>query len=182
MGGDKPARREEPAVTHPTDDAHAHELAGELGHEDGIRRQRARHHLVFLGSASVPALVRALRSPDRTVRWEAAKALVGLRDPRALEALGHALADEDDGVSWLAAMALIELGRPGLEAALRAVTQHPSSYNVGVGAHHVMHELGKKGYAEILAPAMRALESMERESAAPGACERALEALEALDA
>lgn len=149
-------------------------LVRELAHPDELRRQRARHELVFLGAAAVPHLRRVLSSESREVRWEAAKALHCLAHRDAAVELGQALGDDDDAVGWLAAMALIRLGREGLEPALRALVQHGNPCRACANAHHVLHELRRLGHAELVDPVIEAIESSDRETRAPVEAERAL--------
>lgn len=153
-------------------------LIQELAHEDELHRQRARHELVFLGDAALPALERALTSPDRNVRWEAAKALACHPRPAVAAALGRALADEDDGVSWLAAMTLIQLGDAALRPTLEAIVAQRQSCHACASAHHVLHELRRGEHAELVDPVIEAIESADRHIRAPVAAERALLALQ----
>src|SRR5512143_647983 len=85
-----------------------------LADHDGIVRNEAREYLVRMGKPAVPALIDALRSLSVHTRWESAKALSDIRDPRAAPALVDALEDEESAVRWLAARALIGLGRNAL--------------------------------------------------------------------
>jgi hypothetical protein len=59
--------------------------------------------------SSLPALITALKAPDKLARLQAAKAMAVLRDPRTVPALGDALADSDKNVRFYAAYALGEI-------------------------------------------------------------------------
>ena len=74
-----------------------------LTSKDGLARKRAREELVEIGQPAVPYLLEALKDKRRDVRWEAAKALSEIGDPRAALALVSALEDNDPGIRWLAA-------------------------------------------------------------------------------
>lgn len=91
----------------PTDIA---SILTQLNSNEGIARQRARERLVKLGASAVPCLIEMLTDPRDHLRWEAAKALSEIGDPKAAPALVQALEDDYCGVRWLAAEALIKLG------------------------------------------------------------------------
>lgn len=63
-----------------------------LASKDGMTRQKARKSLVALGKPAVSSLVRALqKSESDQLRWEAAKALGAIGDPRSIPRLVKAL-------------------------------------------------------------------------------------------
>ncbi|MGE3073392.1 MAG: HEAT repeat domain-containing protein [Dehalococcoidia bacterium] len=132
-----------------------------LGSADGTTRHAARVALVTAGASTVPGLIEALRSQNSEARWEAAKALGELRDPSAAPALVDALTDDRPGVRWLAAEALSQMGRSSLDALLHGLVQHSESAWFREGAHHVLQVLAKGDLREVLAPLLRALDSVE---------------------
>ena len=69
-------------------------------------RVAAGNTLVKIGSPAVEALTVALHNPNRDVRFNAARALGEIRDPRALESLLDLLRDENRTVRLAAARAL----------------------------------------------------------------------------
>ena len=73
--------------TDPTATSDVKTLVGLLGSKDGITRTRARDALVDIGRPAVAALVGALMDRNQTVRWESAKALGQIQDPRSVDAL-----------------------------------------------------------------------------------------------
>jgi HEAT repeat protein len=103
-------------------------LINDLGSQDGLVRVRARRALVTIGAKTVTALEEVLKSKDLGKRWEAAKALGQIKDPRATEALIRALEDEMFDVRWLAAEGLIAIGRPVLVPLMRRLTKETDSY------------------------------------------------------
>ena len=95
-------------------------LLNALHSEDGEERRRARLSLVSLGSEAVDPLIELLPDPEHEVRWEAAKALGEIADPRSAPALVETLEDAGFDIRWLAAEGLIALGKAGLEPLLEA--------------------------------------------------------------
>lgn len=147
--------------------SHIDGLVAALADKDGLRRLRAREQLVDIGGPAAPALIEALKSPDDNVRWEAAKALGLIRDPRAAAALVDALEDMNPAVRWLAARALIALGRAGLIAVLRGVERCVDNMWMQEGVIHVLHSLVRSGIAPEAQPILEALEDIEPRVEAP---------------
>lgn len=141
-------------------------------------RAAARRALVELGPLAREPLVAALRSPNHTVRWEAAKALSELADPASGPALVQALTDERFDVRWLAAVGLIALGQAGLVPLLQAL-EHASWDRVLLrdGARHILRAQLGGPHGHALAPVVTALEGPEPAVTAPLAAYRALGAL-----
>ncbi len=136
-------------------------LLAALHSEDGLKRQEARHSLVFLRSEAVDALVEMLKDPNHEVRWEAAKALGEIADPRSAPALVEILGDAGFDIRWLAAEGLIALGKVALEPLLEALLKKSDSVYLREGAHHVLYDLSHKGFRDQLAPVMAALEGVD---------------------
>jgi HEAT repeat protein len=63
-------------------------------------------------SGSTESLIEALRHDDPNVRWEAARALGVIRDPRAVLPLIAALGDRDPDVRRKAALSLSKIRDP----------------------------------------------------------------------
>jgi HEAT repeat protein len=152
-------------------------LVRDLACNDGIARVTARRSLVAIGKPAVSALVSALRSKNKSVRWEAAKALGQIGDAAATEALVKALEDKMFDVRWLAAEALIRIGHKAIVLLLRALVRRPDSYWLREGAHHVLHDIEKGRLDQLLQPVLVALEDVEPSVEVPYAAEKALDAL-----
>ena len=150
---------------------------GALDSADGVERHAARVQLEEIGSPAVPGLVRALHSPGEHVRWEAAKALGEIADPRAAPALVDALEDDKASIRWLAATALINLGRDALVPLLQGMESNCDSYSFREGAHRVLHSLVKDGIADEAIPVLEALEDLEPRVEAPVAAYHVLQDL-----
>jgi HEAT repeat protein len=128
-----------------------------LASKDGVLRCKARAALVELGKPAVEALVSALKDRNQTVRWESAKALGAIRDPKSIDALVAALQDKLFDVRWLAAEALIGIGDESVKPILQALVDCPKSEELREGAHHVLHDLVTSQYRDDLKPLMTAL-------------------------
>ncbi len=151
------------------------ELIDHLASSNPVLRQTSRRQLVEIGSPEVTrALIHELTHPDDHVRWEAAKALATLADPVAAHALMHAMEDDNSDVRWVAAEALIALGEDGLITVLSGLTRRARSFDYCKSAHHVVHHMRQRGYDEVLAPVIEALDTLEPGVAAPPAAFNAL--------
>jgi HEAT repeat protein len=133
-------------------------LINDLSSKDGIKRHKARIALVEIGAPSVEPLVKALGDRSQTARWESAKALGQIMDPRSIDALVKALQDRLFDVRWLAAEALIAIGDKSVKPLLQALIDYPGSEYVREGAHHVLHDLRGGQYGDILGPVITSME------------------------
>jgi HEAT repeat protein len=153
-------------------------LIGDLASKDGLVRESARASLVAVGRPATGALIKSLADRHRQVRWEAAKALSQIADPRAAPALVRALEDDEFSVRWLAATGLTALRSKGLAPLLRALTKRSDSVSLLQGAHHVLHDVMRRGVPkEVVQPVLAALEDVEPSLEVPLAARAALDAL-----
>jgi HEAT repeat protein len=153
-------------------------LVAALTGKDGLARKRARDELVEIGRPAVPYLLEALKDKRTYVRWEAAKALSELGDPRAAEGLVVALSDNDPGIRWMAAEGLIAAEREGLPPLLEALLAQGESTRLREGARHVLNVLAKnEKLPQEVVPVLQALHSAQPTTEAPRAAKMALEAL-----
>ena len=150
---------------HAVNDRQLQTLLSELGSRNGMDRRRAREALVKIGEAATDALSQSLSHHNVTIRWEAAKALGAIADPKAAPALVQSLTDESFEVQWLAAEALIALGEDALVPLLEGLIDEFGSVYMRQGAHHVLHDLERR---DLLNPAtqkvledLRELEPLE---------------------
>jgi len=152
-------------------------LMVDLSCDDILKCQNARRSLVALGHEAVPNLVEALRSKKHWVRWEAAKALAQIADPSAAQALVDALRDKEFDVRWLAAEGLIKIGHKSLKPLLIALIDHSDSMWLRQGAHHVLHDMDKSKFDELISPLLPALNDSEPSEFIPVLAEKTLESL-----
>jgi hypothetical protein len=140
-------------------------LIKDLHDDDGIVRQEARQTLEFIGKPAVDFLIPLLKDRNDDVRWEAAKALTEIADPRAASPLADILMDHHFGVRWLGAEGLIALGRTALIPTLEGVVRHPESAWLRERVHHVLHDLSQRDpeVKALVAPVLTALEGVEPE-------------------
>jgi HEAT repeat protein len=153
-------------------------LIRQLGHEDGLQREKARNVLVDIGHPATESLIGVLRGPNELVRWEAAKALSQIADPQAAPSLVRALEDSSFGVRWLAAEGLISTSRAGLLPLLEALVHHSDSAWLREGAHHILRTLAtEENLHDLLAPVLLALNDTEPALEVPPAAQSALDEL-----
>lgn len=159
-------------------------LIAELSDHDGMARQKARFELEKIGDPAVDALIGVLQTQSGPAVWEAAKALIKIRSPKAAPALVDTLENNDPGVRWVASEALTALGMHGLEPLMAALASRSTSGTLRDGAHHVLNTLITKNYlldkyAEMVKPVLAALDSPERVASVQSAAYEALEQLRA---
>lgn len=152
-------------------------LIDDLASPDGLVRQCARESLVAVGEPAVPLLMDTLRDRRANVRWEAAKALAMIRDPRAASALVKALEDRQAGVRWVATEGLIALNRAALPPLMRALMRHANSVWLRMGAHAVLRVLAKQGWEDEVTLVVAALDGAQPALWVPTAAWGALNAL-----
>lgn len=123
----KPSRREAAA------------LVKGMAQVKGAALMRLRKAVERMGRVAAAPLEDALaHSPDRDVRWEAAKALGHLADPGSIAGLIKALGDEDADVGRVAADALLAMKERALRPLFRALVRHSDSTGLREGVRHVL--------------------------------------------
>lgn len=150
-------------------------LLATLGDTHPAERLRARRKLVVVNGPAVPMLVRMLSSPVRLERWEAAKTLAEIADPRSAAALVRALEDDDHDVRWVAGEALVAVGRDALRPLLEALMERSDSLWLRKRSHYVLGGLRERHGIEEVGPVLRALEGPAPEEGVPIAAWRLLE-------
>ena len=116
-------------------------LISELGSDDGLIRQNARHKLAKMGKDSLDVLAELLIHPKHVYRWEAAKILEEIGDPISIPLLLQALEDDKVDIRWIAAKGLIKIGTVSIVPLLKALEEKSDSVFLLEGAHHVFFEL-----------------------------------------
>jgi HEAT repeat protein len=160
------------------------DLVNKLSNNDGFVREKARLALIDIGEEAVPAIVKALAS-NQQVRWEAAKALVKIADPRSIAPLIKVLQDEVFDIRWLAAEALIAIGTDSIKPLLAALADESKELFLREGAHHVIKYIisqnpKKREMNEILKSVESALDGSVPSIMVAGAAKDALEKLKTL--
>jgi HEAT repeats len=126
----------------------------------------------------VSNLIETLSKGSREDRLQAAQFLGMIKDTQAVYALVYALEDEDHDVRWAAMEALIALNQACLEPLLQALMKDFESVWLREGAHHILHQLLKKGsLTEPVVRVFTALEGIEPFIEVPWAAEAAWEEL-----
>jgi HEAT repeat protein len=149
----------------------------ELGSRDGMVRQQARGSLVAVRKPAIVHLAKLTRDRNEQVRWEAAKALGEIADPKTAAPLTCALEDEEFDVRWLAAEGLITLKNKGLPPLLKALIKRPQSVWLREGAHHILHDLSRTNLRKQVKALLEALEGVEPEIEVPTAAQKLLNSL-----
>lgn len=153
-------------------------LVRALAGSDWVVREHARIAIEAAGGAAISPLVEALESDDLWLHREAARVLSRIGDPRSVDALVKALRDEEFGVRWMAAEGLIAIGEASVLPLLQALIDEAGSVRLREGAHHVLHDLVRKGIQrEALLPVLRALRSAEPAATGPTSAFRAYQRL-----
>lgn len=146
---------------------------------NGIDRRRARMKIAEFGYKATPYMIDALKSANDELRWEAAKALIEIRDPRAAQALAEALSDESFEIQWLAAEALIELDGYALKPLLKKLIADYDSPDVRRAAHQILMALKRKDLLdEEVIKVIEEVSVLEPLEPYPIAAKKALAALE----
>jgi HEAT repeats len=169
------------------------ELIAKLAGKSGQVRENARQRLVVIGKPAVSALIEALKQRDKLIRWEAAKTLGEIRDPKAAPALVKGLRDRVFEIRWLAAEGLIAIGRGALPPLLNELIKYPENPWLQQGAHHVLshfaandiyvthhefaHPKQNTSLKELLQPLVSALEGVEPSLEVPRAASEVLDEL-----
>jgi len=170
-------------------------LIDELASKDGKVREKARLSLADIGEKTVPPLIEMLSSSNQTQRWEAAKTLGQIGDPKAVPFLIDALGDGDFDFRWLAAEGLIKMGDNVVVPLLQALVKNPDSNLLYDAAHHIFNHLvggdanivhhvadhphSQSEYLKILNPVISAIEGRARQVETPVVAQVALNKLKA---
>ena len=150
-----------PTVSPLEQEATVDSLMTRLHSHDALQRQEAHRALVAIGQPALPALVEALTNVDDRVRFEAAKALIEIHDPKAVPALIGALEDERSQIRWVAAEGLTRLGSASRGPLLHALIEHSDSVLLREGAHHILRCWARLGWGDEVGPVLAALEDIE---------------------
>ena len=154
-------------------------LVQTLESRDGMARQQARERLVAIGRVAARHLAKGLTDDRPYVRWEAANALVDIRDKESAVDLVKSLEDLEFDIRWLAAKGLITRRRDSLEPLFIALEHHADSEWLRDGAHHVVHVLSEQGLRESVVSVVAALEGRAPSITVPNAAKEALDRLRA---
>jgi len=127
------------------------ELIEDLGENTFQDRHQARLQLVERGQESIPALLDALSSPNRHVRWGAVQSLRELQEPSTAPNLVEMLKDDDPGIRWTARDSLIQMGSDSLLPLLRKYFDDFGSVLIREGTQHILQALKEDKVLEELA-------------------------------
>ncbi len=111
---------------------------GEISYHD---RHQARLLLVEHGREVIPALVKALASSNRHIRWGAVQVLGELKEADTASFLVEMLKDADPGVRWAARDSLIRMGRAAIRPLLEKYIDDFGSILIRKATQHILREL-----------------------------------------
>jgi CHAT domain-containing protein/HEAT repeat protein len=141
------------------------------------RRWASKSLRTFGDHGTIPALIRALRDSDETVRFHAARAMEAIPDKRATSTLVATLRDSSTGVRRSAARALGAIGDRGAVPAL--IEGLRSGGAVAESVEHALSLIGDASSTSLLLPlldapaaelrlrVLRVLEELEDKAAGP---------------
>ncbi|MBW1801284.1 MAG: HEAT repeat domain-containing protein [Deltaproteobacteria bacterium] len=157
-------------------------LVETLNSKDGLARQHARHDLVRIGEAALPALIKAFENKGDITHWEVAKTLSQIGSPEAAEVLVETLEDKEFSVRWIAAEGLIHIGDDAVAPLVTALKDRPESVWLREGAHHVLHDLISQKRidnrkTQMISPLLDALNHIAPEEETLSAATKALDLL-----
>ena len=121
----------------------ARELIKFLGHPQQTVREKARNYLIEIGSPAVPELLKALKDPDPTVRWQATIVLGQIRHPKTITRLLKALKHPKPEIRLVATYALGEISDPRAIPGLLEALEDPDE-NVRWHAAYALGEIRRK--------------------------------------
>jgi HEAT repeat protein len=125
------------------------DLIEDLGKTSFQERHQARLLLVQRGRESIPALIEALSSPNRHIRWGAVQSLGEIQAPDTAPILVEMLKDDDPGVRWAARDSLIRMGRHSIQPLLEKYIDDIGSIRIRKGTHHILRALKDNQELEI---------------------------------
>jgi len=142
------------------------ELLEALGSNDGAARKRARETLVLVGDPAVAPVRALLDSPQKRVRWEAAKTLAAMVDPPSVDDFVRSLDDPQSDIRWLAGDGLINLGPRSVGPVLGSLLEGPLSTGRREMSRRVLRQLASENrvLAEIVGPVVEALDAASVDS------------------
>jgi hypothetical protein len=141
-------------------------LTAGLKSDDGMKRKKARKSLVDIGKPAIHGLSLILKnSKIEQERWEAAKALSEIDDPKVIIPLVKVLGDDNQDLAWLAAEGLIKFKKLAWMPILMRIMKYGSEcLFLRQGAHHVFLNQKEKHFTGLLAVLVKTLDT----NAAPG--------------
>lgn len=112
--------------------------------DDYSRHTEARKALIKEGLNILPEIYMLLNSEYTIIRKEAMKIIKHFADNSSIDIAIKMLEDSGSEVRWIAAETLIRIGNDSIEPLLIALITGSKSYNLRVGAHHVLSKLEHK--------------------------------------
>jgi HEAT repeat protein len=140
-----------------------------------VLHRAALEALKQLGEQAEPAWQEALDDPNPHSRWQAARGLGELGDPRCAAILAEGLLDENPDVHWPSAEVISALGPAALPAVLEVIGRGKLPGSTRQAAYSALQRLANRDIHELLKPLLKALSTPATSAEAPAAARRALE-------
>lgn len=137
------------------------ELLKFLHSKNGLERKEAREQLVKHGRKAIRFMENEHKNENIIYRWEILKTLQQISDSSSIPIFINALEDEESDIRWVAAEGLINLGPETIEPLLKALVKNSESVFLSAGAHHVFHDLKKKGMLPFNFPVDKLLSALK---------------------
>jgi HEAT repeat protein len=152
-----------------------------LESENGIIHREARRALQNLGRLAEPVWVQALNHPDSRIRWEAARGLGEIGDPKAAIVLAEGLFDENYAVRWASGDVLARLGERAVPSILSILSNKSLNEPSRQAVYHALHGISSHRVQERIKPLLDALHSPSASITAPSIAQRMLMVWESND-
>lgn len=130
-----------------------------------------------LGELGEAAWKSALQHSDPHIRWQAARSLSELGDPRGLETLAEGLLDENADVHWASAEGLAHLGRVAIPAILAVLERKKLAGSSRQAAYSALQRLTAREDQTAFKPLLDALSSPSSSVEVPSLAKQAREML-----
>lgn len=140
----------------------------------GKLHREARRALQSLGTLAEPVWLAALNHPDTHIRWEAARGLGEIGDPRAALILAEGLLDESYAVRWASGDVLAQLGECAVPAILVVLRHQALSETSRQAASHTLHGITSPRVQKRIRPLLEVLNSGGDSDKVPAVARRLL--------
>lgn len=149
-------------------------LINALSLDRDVLHKAALEGLKQLGGRIEPAWQEALDHADPHTRWQAARGLAELGNPRGAGILAEGLLDENPDVHWPTAEVIATLGPAALPAVLEVIGRGKLPGSTRQAAYSALQRLTNRESHELLKPLLEALSTPATSGEAPAAARRAL--------
>lgn len=112
-----------------------------LSSEETTIRIDARNQLVKMGREILPYMHKLLKSKEKQLRWEAAKTIEIIGNPKSIPYLLDMLKEQQTEFRWIASEGLINIGRESIVPLLQTLIENDETLFLRSSARYVLNEL-----------------------------------------